>query len=56
MVPGHSLEYMKAVRSGANDLAVYHLNWVKSSGISQYAAAVHEHRVLCDSPQGFPAS
>ena len=51
--PRAFMEYMKAVRSGANDLVVYHLNWVKSSGISQYAAAVHEHRVLCDSLKAF---
>ena len=51
--PRAFMEYMKAVRSGANDLIVYHLNWVKSSGISQFAAAVHEHRVLCDSLKAF---
>ena len=45
--PRAFIEYIKAIRSGATDMVVYHLNWVRSSGINQYSAAVHEHRILC---------
>ena len=51
--PRAFIEYIKAIRSGATDLVVYHLNWVRNSGINQYSAAVHEHRILCDSIKAF---
>lgn len=51
--PRAFIEYIKAIRSGATDMVVYHLNWVRSSGINQYSAAVHEHRILCDSIKAF---
>ena len=46
--PRAVLEFLKAVREGASDLATYHLNWSQSSGVSFFGSAVHEHRVLCD--------
>eukprot|EP00438_Fugacium_kawagutii_P017101 Skav204591 [mRNA] locus=scaffold672:132020:137458:- [translate_table: standard] len=47
--PRSVAEFMRAVRDGSSDLTTYHLNWAQHSGISSYGAAVHEHRVLCDS-------
>ena len=46
--PRATVEFLKAIRAGSSDMVTYHLNWARSSGINPYAAAVHEHRVLCD--------
>ena len=46
-------EFMRAVRDGSSDLTTYHLNWTRHSGVSQYGAAVHEHRMLCDALRCF---
>ena len=50
--PRAVLEFLRAVREGASDLATYHLNWSQSSGVSNFGAAVHEDRVLCDILRG----
>ena len=46
--PRASLEFLKAVRTGATDLISYHMHWAQHSGISQYAAAKHEHRAILE--------
>lgn len=51
--PRAVIEYMKSVRAGSSDLTTYHLGWVRSSGINVHAAAVHEHRTLCDAMRAF---
>ena len=51
--PRACLEVLKSVRSGASDLVGYHLQWAHSSGISSYAAALFEHRTLCDCLKNF---
>ena len=43
--PRAALEFLKAIREGATDITTYHMNWALSSGVSQFSAAVHEHRV-----------
>ena len=42
------LEFLRAVRSGPNDLTSYHLTWVKSSGVNQHSMIAHDHRILCN--------
>eukprot|EP00438_Fugacium_kawagutii_P028529 Skav222526 [mRNA] locus=scaffold2875:77220:78404:+ [translate_table: standard] len=46
--PRACLEFLKSVRSSSTDLITYHLQWSRNSGVSQYAAALFEHRALCD--------
>ena len=46
--PRAVLEFLRAVHEGTSDLATYRLNWSQPSGVSNFGAAVHEHRVLCD--------
>lgn len=42
------LDFLRAVRSGPNDLSNYHLTWLKSSGINQHSMIAHDHRILCN--------
>eukprot|EP00438_Fugacium_kawagutii_P027262 Skav214355 [mRNA] locus=scaffold86:483215:498428:+ [translate_table: standard] len=51
--PRACLEFLKSVRSGASDLVAYHLQWAQNSGISSYAAALFEHRTICDCLKAF---
>eukprot|EP00435_Cladocopium_sp_Y103_P025473 s1233_g6.t1 len=51
--PRACLEFLKSVRSSSSDLVGYHLQWARNSGISQYGAAVFEHRTLCDCLKSF---
>ena len=51
--PRAVLEFLKSVREGSADLVGYHLQWSRNSGISQYSAALFEHRVICDSLKAF---
>lgn len=51
--PRACLEFLKCVRSGTSDLVGYHLQWAHNSGVSSYAAAVFEHRTLCDCLKNF---
>ena len=46
--PRATLEFLQAVREAGSDMASYHLKCSQSSGVSQFSAAVHEHRVLSD--------
>ena len=46
--PRSVLEYLKAILAGPGDVISYHLTWVKSSGVSQGTAVVHEHKCLCE--------
>ena len=51
--PRASLEFLKAVRTGATDLISYHMHWAQHSGISPYAAAKYEHRSIMESLKAF---
>ena len=51
--PRAAPEFLKAVRTGVNDLIGYHLQWAQHSGISPYAASKHEHRALIDALRSF---
>ena len=51
--PKATLEFLKAVRTGATDLITYHLHWAQHSGISQFAAAKHEHRSIMEALKAF---
>jgi hypothetical protein len=41
-------EYLKAIREGPGDLISYHSQWARRSGVSEYAAVVHDHRILTE--------
>ena len=46
--PRATKELLAAVRTGAGSLLSYHLQWVTNSGVYQYRAAAHEHKVLVE--------
>ena len=46
--PRAVLEFLKAVREGSSDMVSYHHNWVMTSGVSNFSAAAHEHKILAD--------
>lgn len=51
--PRVCLELLKSIRDGSSDLVTYHLQWSRNSGISQYSAALFEHRNICDCLKAF---
>ena len=46
--PRACMELLKSIREGTSDLTTYHLQWARNSGVSSYAACLHEHRCICD--------
>ncbi|CAJ1457386.1 unnamed protein product [Effrenium voratum] len=46
--PRATVEFLSAILKGPGDMASYHLQWLKASGVSQYGAIAHEHRVICE--------
>ena len=46
--PRATTEFLRSIREGTSDLVTYHLQWARNSGVSSYAACLHEHRCLCD--------
>lgn len=51
--PHTALEFLKAVRTGGTDLVSHYLQWAQHSGISQFAAAKHEHRSIMEALKAF---
>ena len=41
-------EFLRGVRDGGQIFTMYHVQWVQNSGVNQYGAAAHEHRVTCE--------
>ena len=46
--PRACMELLTAIREGTSDLTTYHLQWSRNSGVSSFAACLHEHRCICD--------
>eukprot|EP00435_Cladocopium_sp_Y103_P074830 s13_g51.t1 len=46
--PRCTMELLRSIREGTSDLTSYHLQWARNSGVSSYAACLHEHRAICD--------
>ena len=54
--PRAALEFLMSVREAATDMTAYHLSCSNASGASQFSAAAHEHKVVCDMIRvGIPA-